>query len=596
MMKRNLKKLAPVILSITTVCTLFAGSCLTKERTLGAETKIKYGDVNGDKEINVTDGVILKKYLAGINVIFDEKASDVNGDGKVDITDAVLLIKHLAGMDVAFGSEVAKPKNTIEIMCNDTVISTYNGGNEFLKYLEDLTGLDIQRFKPVNSSIYNTYYDDVDDAFISNNPPDIVLLSPEYYAYYAKKGLLWDMTEAWENSDLKKSGRMIEAAEDVLSALKVKGADGTKGLYGFSPARGNGCCTYIKKSWLDAAGISVDEVKNTTMDWDTYYSYLKRMAEVKGSHVLSAPDFISLEAPYTHYLPEFYQQAQFSFYQNESGQYVDGFTEKAMQDALQRIRMAVKDGVLEGVSLGQKPSDARHKFLTTDVRSMSCVFTYWSGIWADTLKQNLEENGMNGELIAINPIKELGAYTDTIEPVWCITSAAENPEGIFKYLIETMLDGGDIQTAWEYGAKGIHWDTKAESVTLAGNRHDIKTYEDGEFHFLPSPKDPRTWSNKYVIDPFLVLAKFNDAGDPGIDKLGTVAKENAEWFVNVSKIDRLVPRTDTIDIDIKDINMKREEVVSRVVLGEWSVEEGMEQYKLKVGAKVEDCLKSLNDL
>lgn len=594
MIKRNLKKLAPVILSITTVCTLFAGSCLTKERTLGAETKIKYGDVNGDTEINVTDGVILKKHLAGINVIFDEKASDVNGDEKIDITDAVLLMKHLAGMDVAFGSEVVKPKDTIEIMCSDSLISAYNGGNEFLKDLQKLTGLDIQLFKPVNPSRYNTYYDDVEDAFLSNNPPDVVLLSPEYYAYYAKKGLLWDMTEAWENSDLKKSGRMIEAAEDVLSALKVKGADGTKGLYGFSPVRGNGCCTYIKKSWLDAAGISVDEVKNTTMDWNTYYSYLKRIAEVKGSCVISAPDFISLEAPYTHYLPEFYQQAQFSFYQNESGQYVDGFTEKAMQDALQRIQTAVKDGLIDAGTLGQKPSDARNKFFSTD--SGTSVLTYWSGIWADTLKQNLEKKDMDGELIAINPIKEIGAYTDTIAPVWCITSAAENPEGIFKYLIETMLDGGDIQTTWEYGAKGIHWDTKAESVTLAGNRHDIKTYEEGEFHFLPSPKDPRTWSNKYVIDPFLALAKFNDAGDPGIDKFGTVAKENAEWFTTVSKIDRLVPRTDTIDINIEDINTKGIEVVRKVALGEWSVEEGMEQYKLKVGAKVEDCLKSLNDL
>lgn len=594
MIKRNLKKLAPVILSITTICTLFAGNCLVKERTFGAENEIKYGDVNGDKEINVTDGVLLKKHLAGINVIFDEKASDVNADGKVDITDAVLLMKHLAGMDVVFGSQVAKPTDTIEIMCDTTVIPMYNGDEKFLRYLKELTGLNIQLIEPDPS----TYYDIVDDAFRSNNPPDVILLSPEYYAYYAQKGLLWNMTDAWENSDLKKSGRMIEEANDVFSALKVKGADGTKGLYGFSPVRGNGCCTYIKKSWLDAAGISVDEVKNTTMDWDTYYSYLKRMAEVKkGYYVISAPDFVSENPPYTQYLPEFYQQAHFSFYQNESGQYVDGFTEKAMQEALQRIHTAVKNGVLDAGTLGQKASDARNKFLSIDEFSTSCVLTYWSGMWADTLKQNLEAKDMDGELIAINPIKELGTYTDRIAPVWCITSAAENPEGIFKYLIETMLDGGDIQTAWEYGAKGTHWDTKAESVTLAGNRYDVKTYEEGEFHFLPSPRNPKIWSSKYIIDPFLVLAKFDGASDPGIDKLGgTIAKENAEWFTTVSKVDRLVSRTDTINLNIDDINIKRREVVSKVAFGEWSVEEGMENYKLKVGAKVEDCLKSLNDL
>ena len=29
-----------------------------------------------------------------------------------------------------------------------------------------------------------------------------------------------------------------------------------------------------------------------------------------------------------------------------------------------------------------------------------------------------------------------------------------------------MLDGGDIQIAWQYGAKGTHWDDKEETVTV----------------------------------------------------------------------------------------------------------------------------------
>ena len=80
-------------------------------------------------------------------------------------------------------------------------------------------------------------------------------------------------------------------------------------------------------------------------------------------------------------------------------------------------------------------------------------------------------------------------------PAWCITyKAYENgkAEGIFKYFIDTMLDGGDIQIAWEYGAKGTHWDDKAETVySLAGKveRRRLRLYEEGEFHFLPSPED-----------------------------------------------------------------------------------------------------------
>ena len=123
---------------------------------------------------------------------------------------------------------------------------------------------------------------------------------------------------------------------------------------------------------------------------------------------------------------------------------------------LQRLQDAVKDGVLDKASLGQKTSDARNKFYSTDPASESGVFTYWAGTWANTLKQNLEAKGLDGSLIAINPIKELGTYVERISPAICITKEAKNPEGIFKYFVETMLDGGDIQTAWEYGAKGTH--------------------------------------------------------------------------------------------------------------------------------------------
>ena len=88
---------------------------------------------------------------------------------------------------------------------------------------------------------------------------------------------------------------------------------------------------------------------------------------------------------------------------------------------------------------------------------------------------NLKSKGLPTDLIAINPIKELGTYVERIAPAWCITTSAKNPEGIFKYFIDTMLDGGDIQTAWTYGAKGTHWNDKAETVTLADNKVHLST-------------------------------------------------------------------------------------------------------------------------
>jgi ABC-type glycerol-3-phosphate transport system substrate-binding protein len=148
--------------------------------------------------------------------------------------------------------EVTKP-DTFTIMCDNTVVTETNGADAFYSYLSELTGLDFKWTRPDHSG----YYDAVANAFNSDDTmPDVVILSSDYYALYASNGFLWDMTDAWNNSETKNSGRLISTADNVLSALMVNGEDGTKAMYGFSPYRGNGCCTYVKAAWLTKAGIA----------------------------------------------------------------------------------------------------------------------------------------------------------------------------------------------------------------------------------------------------------------------------------------------------------------------------------------------------
>ena len=125
------------------------------------------------------------------------------------------------------------------------------------------------------------------------------------------------------------------------------------------------------------------------------------------------------------------------------------------------------------------------------------------------------------KIIAIKPIKELGSYKERLATAWCITyKAYENgkAEGIFKYFIDTMLDGGDIQIAWQYGAKGTHWDDKAETVTVYDSKGGVnesktKTYEEGVFHFLTTPEDNTKLMSKNHIDKSLAIATFGDNTD-----------------------------------------------------------------------------------
>lgn len=495
-------------------------------------------------------------------------------------------------------ASVEKP-GSFKVMVDGTVVKETNGAAEFYEYYKELTGLDIEWIRPEHSS----YTDSVKNTFASGDLPDVVLLSSDYLANFAANGYLWDMTDAWEQSATKNSGRLTEMANSVMAANEVAGPDGTKALYGFSPTRGNGCCTYIKVSSLEAAGYKADEVANKTMTYDEYYKLLKdiQAASDNKNFVISTSGFVAggnsgkPEAPYTNYLPEFYQDAQFTFYLKD-GKYVDGFAEDSMKKAMDRLKTAISDGILDKASQNQSTSDARKKWQSADKSTTSSVFTYWAGTWAQTLTNNLPDK--SDSLIAIKPIKELGKYTERLAPAWAITyKAYENgkAEGIFKYFIDTMLDGGDIQVAWEYGAKGTHWDDKEEDVTLKGKEDKVSSYKEGEFHFLPTPEDATKLMSKNHVDPSLAIADFGDKTDPGDKAVTQIVTDCYKMFNANSEIAAVLPATEVLNNNIVDINTKRLEVLSQVVLGEKTYDEAMADYNKQVGAKITAVIESLNE-
>lgn len=118
---------------------------------------------------------------------------------------------------------------------------------------------------------------------------------------------------------------------------------------------------------------------------------------------VSSAGLIGTEAPYTNYLPEFYQDAYPSFYKNDEGVWVDGFTEDSMKAALERLKSAYEAGYIDKESLTNATSDCRTKFYEDKFG----VFTYWAGTWATNLKTNLEANGLDSELVAIRRSRSL---------------------------------------------------------------------------------------------------------------------------------------------------------------------------------------------
>lgn len=452
--------------------------------------------------------------------------------------------------------EIEKPEK-ISIMVDGTMLTQENGRDEFIAKLEELTGITFEVIQPD----HETYYDDVTQLIPSENCPDVVILSTDFMADYGSKGLLWDMSKAWENSDLKKRQEAFNG-DSVVSSMYIDNH-----LYGMPATRGNGCLTYVKQAWLDKAGITT-----LPSNYEEYYDMLIKLKETNGAdYVLAAPGFLTTASPYILYLSEFYQDAWPSFYQKADGTWVDGFEEDAMKSAMQRLADAVSDGLIDPKTYDYDTSDIRREFYSDNLG----VFTYWAGVWASNLKNNLKNNGLDDELVALPPIKEVSAYKDRVAPTWCITTACENPEGVFKYFIEPMQDGGDVQFLFTYGVEDIHWSTKAE--TLYEKTENEKVYAEGEFHMKDRLGAPGSQYTTAHIDPMLALTELKN--NPYDQIIPQVAIDMMMLFNANSIGDFIIPPTDElIQYNNALINVKYL-LISEVAVGRVTIDEAYAEYE-----------------
>ncbi len=469
-----------------------------------------------------------------------------------------------AGGETVAEGDIVKPEK-IKIMVDGTVITKINDRDAFEKKWEELSGIELEIIQPD----HDAYYDVLGQTFASGpeNWPDAIILSSTYYTGYAEEEALWDMTAAWENSELKASGRVT--GEDVIDNMRINGT-----LYGFPVNRGNGCITYVKKAWLDNCGLEAP----TT--YDEYIAMLDAFTNgdpdgngIDGdTYGVSAAGFMGKEVPFAHYLPEFYQGAYPSFEKDEDGLWYDGFVQDDFKAALTRMREAYAAGYIDKEALTSGTNDCRNKFYEDKFG----VFTYWAGTWNSNLKNNLEANGLDGELIALEPIKEVGTYIERNSPVWAITAACENPEGVYKYLIESMLDGGDMQTLWSYGVEDVHWSTKAETVVE-------NTYAEGEFHLTESLERPGTQYTKQHLDPMLSIVTWEN--DPGKATTAPEAESSQKIFnANCHQI-TLVPSTEEMASFNGDLVTLKQSIVADVVVQGVPVEEAFARFEKDGGTE-----------
>ena len=496
-----------------------------------------------------------------------------------------LMLALVLCMSMAAISASAEEPIKITIFVDGTIPDQNNGRDQFEARWEELhPGFDLEIIQPDHSSYY-----DVMQQRMSNKDdwPDVLILSSTYYVDYASAGALWDMTDAWENSRTKNSGRFT--GDKVFEGLKLDGR-----LYGFAPTRGNGCVTYVKKAWLNAVGMEAPKT------FDEYIAmceaFVQKDPDGNGkadTYAISAAGFIGNEAPFINYLPEFYQDAYPYFVKGDDGVWYDGFLTDTMKAALQRLADAYAKGLIDPDTLTNTTANARNKFYDDKFG----VFTYWAGTWATNLKTNLEANGKDGELVALPPLEGAPLYFDRVPPVWCITSKCANPQVVFDAFIDTMLDGGDTQMLWTYGVEGVHWSKSAETM-YAGTDKEVK-YEDGQFHMKENLEKAGTAYTKNHIDPMLALASFAEGYyDPKADSVKPEAKAASELFNANSRLASIVPATSVMSDYNGQLTTLKNEMVANVIMGTKTYDQALADFEAAGGtlfsAAIVESLNALN--
>ena len=475
-----------------------------------------------------------------------------------------------------------------------------NGQDAFIeqweKAVSEKLGHDIKLH--INQPEHSGYSDNVAQLLTTGEPgdgqyPDALIMSATMFKQYQNTGILWNMADAYANAEFQSRVTLPSVNEN----MKTDNGE----LFGFAPTYGNGCVTYVKQSWLDAAGLKIDDIKT----FDDYYNMLKAFTKDGQTGVIAAGFGKLDEAPYINYMPEFWQGAYPAIYQKD-GKWIDGFQEQATIDALTRLQTAYADGVIDKDTEEASTKTAREKWFSNDQSTSEGVFTYWAGTWLRTLTDNLDKNDVDTDLgddrlVQLPPIKEikdtLGGYLNREAPVWVITDDGDGDDSreqaIFDALIETMLDGDKVQTLWTYGAEDVHWSTHAESFTTNPDDPDKKKdyeYAEGEFHLKQSPNDPNSVWKKNHLDPVLVIAPLTN-GFVDNDELVQAGNK----FFTENCVDAPQSPSSEILTEVEaDLATDKTTLMNEVVAGKKTAEDAIAEYQAKWGDTITEILDELN--
>jgi putative aldouronate transport system substrate-binding protein len=400
---------------------------------------------------------------------------------------------------------------------------------------EKITGMKIDLVMPPN----NQYAEKVDLAFASGDAPDALVISGESIPKYSSQGALYDITKLAESSEIVKN-----MDQNVITASKVNGK-----IYGLPYETGGGPVTYMRGDWLKKLG------KEAPKTYAEFVDVLKAFKTISSDTIpYTAPGLYGY-----NFLMEFYQDAR-PQYTYKNGKWVDGFLEPEMKAALERMRSAYADGLIDKEVVTNKTTACREKIIAGKVG----VMDYWGGDWNATLEDGIKSgpSGKEASLIPIAALKET-KYIMRVPPIVAVTKTCKNPEGVYKYFVEYMHDGKEGSMLFRHGVEGKQY-TKDSNGKVTG---------------LPTITKPSETYKKAFIATSLSLEKMSIPYSFDIDPR---VKNSLDILDKNSIPDDSIPVSKSLNKVTADVQSLREQTLSKVVLGDMTIDDALANYKKEI--------------
>lgn len=312
---------------------------------------------------------------------------------------------------------------------------------------------------------------------------------------------------------------------------------------------------FLRKDIMDEYGINLSNTP-TTEEFKT------EMMKLNGTGIipLSLPKFID---NLQFFMNSFGAYA--GIYQNGNGEYVDGFQEPQMIDALEYLRDLYESGVIDQEFITTENATMREYVYTGKAASDLEYTTNYS-----TYQKESANAGNESEIFPIyclyGPEGEGSCLNESVQIAYCISADCENPDKAFQ-LIETLIADPEMYPAFfNIGVERAHYIVNDQGYLEPTEKAANSGY---------APK------YSYLYDSFIPEFNMSFKLDPEIENSLPEQKEIIDKANAVKGPKYMLPsgKSTMYDECAASITSTWQEIVSQVILGSVTVEEGMENYR-----------------